>query len=187
MDRHAHHLIGPLLLALLLLLVPSAQSLAQNAQPQTAAVVKQLTDLLDAQKLDAIAARDPAGQDMYVAALYFPGQLMVVSAKYSVPVLLNDKLAKKDYRDIYMDLNSASDPQTKVLIMDLGADGLKPKVDDNHLDTYEVAGKSLSFNGDWKAQNTTEDAYMKAFAEADARYAKMLQALIVQLKKTSED
>ena len=53
MDRHAHHLIGPLLLALLLLLVPSAQSLAQNAQPQTAAVVKQLTDLLDARRFPA--------------------------------------------------------------------------------------------------------------------------------------
>ena len=57
--------------------------------------------------------------------------MMVVSAKYSVPQLLDDKLAKKDYRDVYIDLNSASIPETKIFIEDLGADGLKAKREEN--------------------------------------------------------
>ncbi len=113
---------------------------------------------------------------------------MVVSAKYSVPVLLNDKLAKKEYRDIYMDLNSASDPKTKILIMDLGADGLSAKREEGKpFDTFEVGGTTRAFDGDWKAQKLTEEAYMKGFDDADARYARMLQALIAQLKKSTQE
>ncbi len=186
MNRNACPCFGLLVLAVLLLLAATPPVSAQDTPSQSAALAKQLTDLLDAQKLDSVAAKDPAQTDVYVAALYFPGQLMVVAAKYSVPVLLNDRLAKKDYKEIYMDLNSASDPKTKVLVMDLGADGLKAKRDENKpFDTFEASGKTRSFDGDWKAQKITEDDYMKGFADADARYAKMLQALIAQLKKTS--
>jgi hypothetical protein len=185
MNRSARHSYGLLVLALLLLSLAFPPVSAQE-QSQSAALAKQLTDLLDAQKLDSIAAKDPGQADGYVAALYFPGQLMVVAAKYSVPVLLNEKLAKKDYKEIYMDLNSASDPKTKILVMDLGADGLKAKHDENKpFDTFEAGGKSQSFDGDWKAQKMTEEEYMKAFAAADARYTKMLQALVAQLKRTS--
>ncbi len=183
MNRSACHFLGLVVLALILPPLASSRLGAQDSQ--SAALAKQLTDLLDAQKLDSIAAKDSSQADVYIAALYFPGQLMVVSAKYSVPVLLNEKLAKKDYREIYMDLNSASDPKTKCLIMDLGADGLKAKVDGNKLDTFEVGGKTRSFDGEWKAQKLTEEEYLKGFADADARYVKMLQALIAQLKRTS--
>jgi uncharacterized lipoprotein YajG len=183
MNRSACHLLGPFVLALFLLPLASPPASAQDSQ--SAALAKQLTDLMDAQKLDCVAAKDSSQADVYIAALYFPGQLMVVSAKYSVPVLLNEKLAKKDYKEIYMDLNSASDPKTKILIMDLGADGLKAKVDGNKLDTFEQGGKTRSFDGDWKAQKISEEEYMKGFADADARYSKMLQALIGQLKRTS--
>jgi hypothetical protein len=186
MNRSPRHPIGLLVLAVFLLGLACPPVSAQENTSQSAAFAKQLTDLLDAQKLDSAAAKDPSQADVYIAALYFPGQLMVVAAKYSVPVLLNDKLAKKEYREIYMDLNSASDPKTKTLIMDLGADGLKARRDENKpFDTFEVAGKSRSFDGDWKAQKISEEEYMKAFADADARYAKLLQALIAQLKKTS--
>jgi len=40
-------------------------------------------------------------------------------------VILNGKLEKKDYQEIYIDLNSASVAATRVFIEDLGADGLK--------------------------------------------------------------
>ena len=40
-------------------------------------------------------------------------------------MLLNEKLAKKDYQEVYIDLNSASVASTRVFIEDLGADGLK--------------------------------------------------------------
>ena len=66
------------------------------------------SQLLDQAKLDAIAAKDPAANDAFVAALYFPGsQLLVVGARYQVPMLLNERIAKKEYREVYTDLNSA--------------------------------------------------------------------------------
>jgi len=154
-------------------------------EPRSAVLAKQLTDLLDKTKADSIAAKEPGEKDHYVAALYFAGsQLLVIEARYSVPVLLDEKLAKKDYREIYMDLNSASAPESRVFIVDLGANGLSPKRDENQpYDTYETAARRVQFDSDWKKQNLTEEEYMKLFAEADAAYAKMLTSLVAQAKR----
>src|SRR5438132_3976604 len=84
-------------------------------ESKSAPLAKQLAAALDAAKLDSIAAKDPSAPDVFVAALYFPGsQLLVVSAKYTVPQLLTDRLMKKEFRDVYIDLNSASVPASKV-------------------------------------------------------------------------
>ena len=185
MIRSARRLSGLFLISLLLLALAPAPLHAQDSQ--STALAKELTSLLDQMKLDSIAARE-AAPDGYVAALYYPGmQLLVVAAKYKEPVLLNDRLAKKEYRDIYIDLNSAGLPKSKCLVMDLGADGIKLKWGDGKpFDSFEsVTGREVAFNGDWKAQKLSEEEYTKAFAEADARYAKILQALIAQLKKSS--
>lgn len=154
-------------------------------EPKSVALAKELVTLLDQAKLEAIAAKDPSQSDSYLAALYFTGgQLLVVSARYSVPVLLNEKLAKKDYREIYIDLNSASIAGTKVFIIDLGADGLKPKRSEGQpFDTFETMTKRVAFDSEWRAQKMTEDQYMAAFADCDEKYAKMLTALIAQAKK----
>ena len=120
------------------------------------------------------------------AALYFPGQLLVVSGKYSVPQLLNERLGKKEYRDVYMDLNGAAAADSKVFIQDPGADGLKAKRDENQaFDIVEIGGKQTMFNSDWKAQKLSEQDYQKAFSDADERYARILTALLGQVKKTS--
>jgi len=120
-----------------------------------------------------------------VAALYFPGsQLLVVSARYAVPVLLNEQLAKKNYKEIYIDLNSASVAGSKAFVVDLLTDGLKAKrAEGQAYDTYESPKRRVAFDGDWKAQKLTEEEYMAAFAEADEAYARMLTALITQAKK----
>jgi len=162
---------------LLSLAVPAA---AQESK--SAVLVKQLTAALDAGKLDAIAARDPSTPDTYCAALYFPNaQLLVVSARYSAPQLLDARLARKEYRDTYIDLSSASVPASKVFVQDAAADGLKAQ----GFDTFEEAGKAMAFDGDWKKQKISEQDYQKAFAAADERYAKILSALLGQLKPTS--
>jgi len=157
------------------------------AAASAASLAKELSAALDAAKLDSVAAKDPTTPDTYVAALYFPGaQLLVVSAKYTAPQLLDERLVKKEYRDTYIDLSSASVPETKVFIQDAGADGLKAKREENQaFDIYEAAGKSTIFDGDWKKQKMSEQEYLKAFASADERYAAMLAALIAQMKKTS--
>jgi hypothetical protein len=160
-------------------------SVALAQESKSAPLVKELTQLLDQNKLEAIAAKDPAAPDAFVAALYFSGsQLLVVSARYSVPQLLTEKITKKDYRDIYTDLNSAAIEGSKTLVMDSGADGLKVRKDENRFDSTDAGAKSLAFDGDWKKQKmASEEDYNKAYADADAKYAKMLSALIAQAKK----
>src|SRR5262247_3139681 len=144
----------------------AAPALAQDSK--SAPLAKQLTAALDAGKLDCIAAKDPDAPDIFVAALYFPGSLLVVSARYSVPQLLNDRLGKKEYRDVYMDLNGAAMPNTKVFIQDGAADGLKPKNADNQAaDTVDTSGKETVFDGDYKKAKISEQDYQKAFADAD--------------------
>lgn len=157
---------------------------AQAQEPKSASLAKQLAAALEGAKLDSIAARDPSAPDVFVGALYFPGvQLLVVSAKYTVPSLLIEKIGKKEYRDIYIDLNSASVPETKIFITDVGADGLK--AENSPYDTYEAGGKLIAFDGDFKKQKLSKEDYQRAFSTADERYSQILTALLAQLKKTS--
>jgi hypothetical protein len=170
------------LCAVLLLSTPG---FAQESK--SAALAKQLTAALEADKLDAIAAKDPSAPDLFYAALYIPNaQLLVVAARFSAPQILSDRLAKKEFRDTYIDLNSASIPASKIFIMDVGADGLKPKAADNQgSDSFEEGGKTTAFDGDWKRQKLSEQDYTKAYSSADERYTRILQTLLAQLKKTS--
>lgn len=165
-------------------------SLASTVAAQdgkSVALAKQLAAALDAAKLDSVAAKDPTAPDTYCAVLYFPGsQMLVVSAKYTAPQLLDARLVKKEYRDTYIDLNSASVPETKVFIQDAMADGIKAKREENQpFDSYEHGGKSTVFDSDWKRQKLSEQEYMKAFTAADERYSVILTTLLAELKKTS--
>jgi hypothetical protein len=168
-----------------LALTVSATALAQESK--SAALAKELSAVLDAAKLDSVATKDPSKPDVFYGALYFPGiQLLVVSAQYAAPLHMNETIAKKEYREAYLDLSSASVPGSKAFIEDLGANGLVAKPKDNEaFDAYESAGKRTSFDGDWKTQKLSEEDYMKAFAAADEKYSQVLAALIAQVKKTS--
>ena len=170
-------------LAGVLTLSVSATALAQESK--SAAIAKELTAALGAAKLDAIAAKDPSKPDVFFGALYFPGtQLLVVSAQYAAPLHMNETIAKKEYREVYLDLSSASVPASKVFIEDLGANGLAPKSGDNEaFDGYDAGGKRLVFDGDWKKQQLSEEEYTKAFSAADERYSEILTALLAQVKK----
>ena len=124
--------------------------------------------------------------DEYAGALYFPGsQLLVVKARYIVPERMDAQLAQKNYRDVYIDLNSASVPASKLLIADLGANGLFARRRENQFDTADVGGKSYSFDGDWGKAKISEQEYSKAFETSEGEYLKILEALVAQLKKTS--
>lgn len=164
-----------------------AASPVSAQEPKSAALAAELGRLLDQMKADSIAAKVPSSKDQYVGALYFPGsQLLVVTARYSVPELLNNKLVEKAYRDIYIDLNSASVPDSKIFVSDLGVNGLRARREsDSPYDTIEIGGKNFSFDGDWRKAKITEDEYMKNYQQAEAEYIKMLEALLTELKKTS--
>jgi hypothetical protein len=168
-----------------LALVPSAAA-PPGQESKSSAVAKELAQALDAAKMDSIAAADPADPTAFVAALYFQGaQLLVVSAKYSAPSLLVTKIDAKEYRDIYIDLQSASVSGSKVFVQDQLANGLLPKpVDDAPADIWEAA-KSMSFDGDWKKAKISETEYMKTYSQADERYAQMLTLLLGKVKTRS--
>ncbi len=169
--------------ALLLLLAPA---IAGAQESKSAALAVELVRLLDQMKLDSFAAK-VAAPDHFAAILYFPGsQLLVVGAKYYVPERMDYSIGEKKYRDVYIDLNSAAVPKTKIFISDLGANGLQAKKKGNQpTDTADVDGKTRVFDGDWKKAKISEAEYMKAFDDTEAEYIKMLEALVAQIKKPS--
>ena len=156
----------PAVVAAVTVLIVGAASGAQG--PESASLAGQLAAALESAQLDSIAARDPEGPegaDRFVAALRFPGQLMVVSARMDPPIYVEQKLAAGSYRDVYMDLNMASIAASKVLVTDIGADGLLAGAAG---DSANVSGSIVRFS----------DAATAEHAEADAGYARMLRALL---------
>lgn len=168
------------LVAALLAAVPAAAQ-----EPKSAAPAKELAQLLESRKLDSIAARMPDAKDEFVGALAFPGQLMVVWARTSAPSVVNEKLLRQDYREVYLDLNSASILESRHFVTDLGPDGLRarPETRNGPADTHDVGNRSMRFDANWREKKMSEQDYMKAHAEADAAYSEALQALIDEIKK----
>lgn len=154
-------------------------------EPASAAPARELAQLLTERKQDSFAVRVPNSPDEFAATLVFPGQLIVVWAKFSAPAVLNEKLIKKEYREAYIDLNSASDPATRNMVTDLGADGIRRGGKNQPADAHDVGPKSVRFDGSWREDKMSEKEYMQALSDADAAYTKMVGLLLEQLKKTS--
>lgn len=172
------------LLALTCLLTPTPG--AAQADGRTQALAKELTDLLTTQKLDAIATR--LTEDTFVGALFFPGvQLLVVSAKYAAPPLLNEKIINRHYRDVYMDLAAASVPESKMMFEDMLGDGIKPeRRGDAPFDIVtRGTGAPFTLDGDHKKKKISEEQYLRTFTEFEGEYEKVLTALIAEAKKGS--
>ena len=89
-------------------------ALAQESK--SIALAKELTTLLTRRSSIAWRRGIPAAADQFVAALFFPGQLLVVWARHAAPPVLNEKIARNEFRDVYIDLNAASIAESKVLI-----------------------------------------------------------------------
>lgn len=172
--------------ALCLMAAPSGAA-AQPPASKSAPLAEELVKLLDARKLDSLAAPVASPND-WVGLLYVPGsQLLVVAAKYAAPARLEALLQQKNYRDIYVDLNGAALPKTRVFISDLGANGLRfDRARNAPFDTVESAdGRTYAFDGEWGRAKLSRDEYTKAFQVTDDQYAAMLQALLAELKKAS--
>jgi len=167
-----------------------ASGVAAAQESKSAVLAQELAKLLEQKQLTTIAAKGVVSggeADRYVAAMLFPGmQLLVVSARYSAPPYMTEKLLKKSYQDIYIDLNSASIPGSRVFITDLGIDGLRAKREENHpYDSYEAGGAALAFDGEWRKKKMSEDDYMKKFSSAEDAYVQALTQLLAELKKPS--
>lgn len=184
MHIQAARIVRSLAAAALLTSLGVAPSEAQESE--SVGLVKELTTLLQQHKLDSVAARHPGAPDHFVAALYFPGQLLLISARTTAPAVINEKLIRREFRDVYIDLNSASIPETRVMISDGGADGLRPRREANQpFDTHDADGKSVRFDGNWREDRMSEKDYMAVFSDADELYVDALTALVNELKKSS--
>lgn len=163
------------------LVLLSVSAYAQESQ--SAAPAKALANLLTERHLDAVAAKDTEEADRFVAALFFPGsQLLVISARCASPARLEALLDRRDFREVYMELGSASIVDSKVFFQDLKADGLWAGLADGVDIVYEHDAMQTIFDGDWKKHNLTERAYKERFAAADVRYARLLSELVRALK-----
>ena len=160
-------------------------SCATAQEAKSADLVKQLTQVLDAEKTGQHRRRRSAvAGNLRRGAVLF-GQPVVdgLGQVFAAPTLLVDKIAKKDYREVYIDLSSASVAGSKLFVIDTNADGLNPKPgDDQPFDTAERGNAQYSFDGNWKKAKMTEADYMKAFAEVDGAYAHALTLLTAQAK-----
>jgi hypothetical protein len=175
---------APGAVAVAVLLLAAAPAEAQAPESQSAPLASELARLLESAQLDAIAARSPKDPDRFVAALYFANSLLVVSAQYVAPSLLVDKIAQGEYRDVYIELNSAYVPDSKIFVQDQRADGLSPtRRADEPYDRFANGAQQLAFDGDWRKRRVTEADYMKEFRAADERYAEMLTVLLAELRK----
>lgn len=153
-----------------------------GAGPKSAALARELVDLLTKQKRDSIAARDPIERDRFIAAMTYPGQLMVITGRYTVPVLLDEKISFGKFMDVYIELNGAAVPASKMFIEDQFADGLVANRKQMPFDSIVEGNKIMLFDGDHRKQKMSKDEYNKAFADADERYAKLLELLLAQAK-----
>lgn len=162
--------------------VPVIASATQDPGSKSAALAKELAGLLAKQKRDSIAVRDPIERDRFIAAMIYPGQLMVVTGKYTVPVLLDEKISFGKYLDVYIELNGAAVPSSKIFIEDQFADGLMDGRKQMPFDSVIDGDKTLLFDGDHRKAKMSKDEYTAAFAAADERYAKLLELLLAQLK-----
>ena len=165
----------------------AAPAAAEDAKPskssvQAAALAKQLA----LAKLQYIATKDPTEPGRFVAAMHLPGnQLMIVSAKYGAPALLNEKVLLGKFQDAYMDLNSASDASTRIIVEDIRADGFAlTKSKDMMRDSFQANGKRVVFDFDWRKQKLTQAEYFSTLEAADTQYARMLELLIAEAQKT---
>lgn len=183
--RAPFSLKNSLLLAAAVTMVAAPVGAQQD--PKSAAPVKELAQLLSSRKIDSIAARMPDSSEEFVGALTFPGSMMVVWAKTTAPSVVREKLLKKEYREVYLDLNSASIVDTRHFVTDLGPDGLRfrPEPRQGPADTHDQGTKSMRFDGNWREDKMSEADYTKAHAAADEAYAKAIQALIDEIKKSS--
>jgi hypothetical protein len=165
-----------------------AAAIGGAEQSASGARAAALTKLLDQHKLDAIAAADPEQPDRFVAALYYPGtQLLAVSANYPSPQFLLERIANRQYRDVYMDLQVPATQNGRLFVMDMGADGLhyQPNGDAPFDITYHSGANQVSFDGDWKERKMSREKYDERFKADDERYARMLAALEREVMRAS--
>jgi hypothetical protein len=150
---------------------------AGDRNPASATAAQALVSEMASHKLEAIAAPDPEHSGRYIAALLMPGvQLLVVSAETTASASAQDQIAQRRFREAYSAINTAAVLPGKLFFQDLGCNGLRGTGDDVDV-MYEQGAKRTIFDGDWKGQRLSKDAYGERLQKADESYSRMLAVL----------
>jgi hypothetical protein len=166
------HIIG--ITALLFFVLPTP---TQADDWQSAQATRALTQRMDASRADAVAVRDPDRPERFIAALRIPGQLLVVSATHPSVELVAQRLARGDYRDVYMDLQGTPARDSKFFVHDMAADGVSLDARGQAYDIVYDGTLMLTCDGRWKDAKMKEAEYLDRVSKADARYARMVGLL----------
>ena len=170
-----HGLFWPLVVCVALVPV------SVRAEPPSASAsqAKQLGQLLTAGHLDAVAAQDPADPNHFVAALFYPdAQLLVISAKFNAPQVLQQLIASRSYHDVYADLQSAQGASNQVFFIDMRADGLSDGHGEGIDVMYEPGNKQTVFDEDWRKQHgLAQRDYQEKYQAAEHMYESLLKTL----------
>jgi hypothetical protein len=166
----------------------AASSIDAADHSRSAAPAARLTKLLDAAGLQAIAAENPDVPESFVAALYFQGtQLLLISAPYSAPSLLRDRIAAGEHREVYVDLSTAGDRTGRIFVEDLGIPGLhSTREAGKPFDiTWRDVTNGIHYDGEAAAQKLSTTDYRSRFESDDSKYAELLEILIAALTSTA--
>jgi hypothetical protein len=153
---------------------------AEDRVSKSAEAAALLTKQLEQAKLQYIAVKDPSEDGRFIAAVHFPGtNLMVISARYAAPALINEKLILRKFQEAYVDLNAASERASRIFVEDMLANGFPmSKKKDQPTDAFETSGKRIVFDFDWRKQKLTQDEYFSSLSSADEQYTRMLKLLM---------
>ena len=166
-------LVAAIVISLSVVSIHAAQGGASTA------AASKLTKSLNDAGLEAIATVDPTDPGAFVAALHIKGgQLLVVRANHPSVDAVAARLAARQFRDVYIDLQATPATKGKVFVMDSGADGLPADEDqpENVDVVYEDGTRQIIFNGA-RAQKMSDDDYRKQLRDADEKYTRLLTVL----------
>jgi hypothetical protein len=156
--------------------VGAAPPVAAGPQQGGVAAARELVQTLSSRQLSAFAAPDPQTPGRYIAALCFPDvQLLVVSAPYSAPAVLDEALARKDYQSVYAALQGPDTRDGKVFFQDMNADGLRPDGEGTVDVMYEQGTEQTLFDGNRKAK--------EKFAKASSTYERLIGVLLAHARQ----
>jgi hypothetical protein len=175
------------LAAIVALLSPFSIQAAQDGG--SVGATKSLLSALNDAHLEAIATVDPTTPGAFVAALHIKdGQLLVVRASHPSVEAISARLAARQFRDVYIDLQATPTPQGKLFVMDSGSDGLPTGSEQpSQADViYEDGTRQVMFNGA-RAQKLSAETYRQQLHDADVRYTRLLNVLNAALAKYSSE
>jgi hypothetical protein len=152
--------------------------------PTSSQSAERVWQLLDRDALEAVAAEDPLEPGRFVAARKLPDRLLMVTARCAESRDLRVQLSLRAFREAYMAVQACALPATRLVVQDIGADGLHANLARTATPDIvsELVSRELVFDGDWRRHELELDTYLSVWRELDAQYHRLLRILIGELR-----